>query len=598
MPPRGLFGRSHGSVDEVDFEMTGREWVRIFKFMNHKVMYIVALCLNIFQSSSSYITSVVQGKLATILVDSDFETADEFLDAVNNISAIMLGTISILFVFNMITAYCESRFMPQFLRDLRVTIFSSILNQDVTYFDEHHTGVILSRLSDDVSNACDAYISRVLQFVRVIFQWFSGLVICLAESWQVTIITLFCLPLYALSQFLGNKYIDKLWLSYNDRSTKVSAKAEEILTSFRTVRSFDAELREYQSYKEKLFDVHEVVSKTSIIHGVKEFMSTLTHWGMTSFVLYYTGKQAINHEIEPGTIVTLMSIIHNWSFAFSGIFSALTDFKKSNVAAAKLLEITDRVPLIKLDEGRELTQRAVGSIEFRDVSFMYPTRDEYAVKNLSFKVKPGETVALVGESGCGKSTTLQLIQRFYDIGDGQILIDDIDIRTINPLSLRSQIAIVPQGPVIFSMNVKDNIRFGKPEAHREEVVNAATIANAHSFIRQLKNGYKTMITQNSLSGGQKQRICIARAIMMDAPILLLDEATAALDTESERLVQDALSKFRVGKTAIIVAHRLATVRHADRILVMEHGKVVEEGTHEELLARSGAYAHLVQHQLQ
>ena len=316
----GLFGRSHGSTDEVDFEMTGREWMRIFRFMNHKFMYLLALGLNIFQSSSSYITSIVQGELATILVNSDFETADEFLEAVNRVSAIMLATISALFVLNMITAYCESKFMPQFLRDLRLTIMKALLEQDVTYFDEHHTGVILSRLTDDVSNACDAYISRVLQFVRVIFQWISGLVVCLYESWQVTLITLLCLPFYALSQFLGNKYIDKLWLSYNDRSTKVSAKAEEILTSFRTVRSFDSEIREYQSYKEKLFDVHEVVSKTSVIHGIKEFMSTLTHWGMTSFVLYYTGKQAINHEIEPGTIVTLMSIIHNWSFAFSSLF--------------------------------------------------------------------------------------------------------------------------------------------------------------------------------------------------------------------------------------------------------------------------------------
>ncbi|OHT11305.1 ABC transporter family protein [Tritrichomonas foetus] len=593
----GLF-RGHGSADEVEFEISGYEWMRMFKFMNNKWLYILTLGLNIFQSSSSYITSIVQGKLATILVDSNYETAEEFLDAVNNISAIMLATISVLFVFQLLTAYCESKFMPQFLRDLRVTIMTSLLEQDVTYFDEHHTGVILSRLTDDVSNAYEAYTMRVLQFVRVIFQWISGLVICLWSSWRVTIITLFCLPFYALSQFLGNKYVDSLWLTFNDRNTKVSAKAEEILTSFRTVRSFDAEIREYQSYKEKLFDVHEVVAKTSIIHGVKEFMSTITHWGMTSFVLYYTGKQAVNHEIEPGTIVTLMSIIHNWSFAFSGIFSNLTEFKKSNVAAAKLLEITDRVPLIKLNEGRQLTNRVSGSIEFKDVSFMYPTREEYAVKNLSFKVNPGETIALVGESGCGKSTTLQLLQRFYDVGEGQILIDGIDIREINPISLRTQIAIVPQGPVIFSMNVKDNIRFGKPEAPREEVVNAATVANAHSFIRQLKNGYKTLIRQNSLSGGQKQRICIARAVMMDAPILLLDEATAALDTESERLVQDALSRFREGKTAIIVAHRLATVRHASRILVIDHGSVIEEGTHEELLARSGAYAHLVQHQLQ
>jgi ABC-type multidrug transport system fused ATPase/permease subunit len=217
---------------------------------------------------------------------------------------------------------------------------------------------------------------------------------------------------------------------------------------------------------------------------------------------------------------------------------------------------------------------------------------------LSFTVEPGETVAIVGESGCGKSTTLQLIQRFYDVSEGQILIDGMDIRDLSPMDLRNQIAIVPQTPVMFSLSVKDNVRFGRPKATREEVVNAATVANAHSFITQLRGGYKTFVQQNNLSGGQKQRICIARAVLIDAPILLLDEATAALDTESEQLVQEALGNFRQGKTAILVAHRLATIRNADRILVMDGGKIIETGTHDQLLAASGAYARLIQHQLQ
>jgi len=241
----------------------------------------------------------------------------------------------------------------------------------------------------------------------------------------------------------------------------------------------------------------------------------------------------------------------------------------------KILQITDRKPLISIEEGSPLPAKVIGSIEFKNVSFKYPSRNDYALDDLSFKVEPGETIAIVGESGCGKSTTLQLIQRFYDVSKGQILIDGIDIKSVNPISLRSQIAIVPQNPVIFSLNVKENIRYGKPDAHREEVIDSAKVANAHSFIVQLKDGYKTEIRQNSLSGGQKQRICIARAVLMNGQILLLDEATASLDTESEKLVQEALSNFRKGKTAIIVAHRLATVKHASRILVMDQGKIIE-----------------------
>jgi ABC-type multidrug transport system fused ATPase/permease subunit len=220
------------------------------------------------------------------------------------------------------------------------------------------------------------------------------------------------------------------------------------------------------------------------------------------------------------------------------------------------------------------------------------------VKNLSFTIEAGETVALVGESGCGKSTTLQLLQRFSELESGEILLDGVDIKTLSPLFLRSQISAVPQGPVLFSMSVRDNIRFGAKDASEETVAAAAGAGKAHDFIMELPEGYETEVQQMSLSGGQKQRLCISRSILMNCPILLLDEATAALDTESERLVQESLEEHRQGKTAIVVAHRLATVKNADRILVVQDGHIVEAGTHEELLAQSGIYADLIRFQLQ
>jgi len=589
--------RSHGSADEVEYELTGYEWIKIFRFMKNKGVFFLTCLMNIVSCASPPILSLIQGKLATVLINSKFETGEEFLGAINGVSANLFYAVIIILSCTILQFILESYFMPQFQADLNSTIMKAFLSQDMTYFDENQTGVLLSRIVDDVSAAHKAYTERVLMFLRMLFQWVFGLIVCLTQSWRVTVFALICLPLYAFVNNYGNKKIDKLWLSFNERNCAVSAKAEEILTSMRTVKSFDAEMREYKNYKQKLSDVHEVVVKTSYVHGTKEFFSSLIHWGLASFILYYAGNQAAKKEIEPGAIVVLITVLNNWSFAFNGIFSSIADFKKSNVSSAKLLEITERKPLINLDDGAVLNS-IKGCIEFRNVNFKYPSRDEQVIKDLSFRIEPGETIAIVGESGCGKSTTLHLLQRFYDVSSGQILIDGVDIRDINPKYLRSQIAIVPQMPVMFSMSAKNNIKYGKPDAPRSEIINAARVANAHTFITQLSDGYNTQIRQTSLSGGQKQRICIARAIMMGAPILLLDEATASLDTESERLVQDALGKFRNGKTAIIVAHRLATVRNADRIFVLDKGKIVESGSHDDLMIRSGSYANLVKNQLQ
>jgi ABC-type multidrug transport system fused ATPase/permease subunit len=243
-------------------------------------------------------------------------------------------------------------------------------------------------------------------------------------------------------------------------------------------------------------------------------------------------------------------------------------------------------------------RKITGRVEFRNVRFRYADRQDYAIDGLSFVVEPGETVAIVGKSGCGKSTTLSLIQRFYDAVEGVILIDGVSVATLRPYFIRSNVAIVPQAPVMFSTTVEDNIRFGIPDADRELVVNSAKTANAHDFIVELPQRYETDIQQASLSGGQKQRICIARAVMIGAPILLLDEATAALDTENERLVQQELIKYGSERTTILVAHRLATVMQADRILVMDKGRIVQFGTHEQLLMEEdGFYAHLVRDQL-
>ena len=297
----------------------------------------------------------------------------------------------------------------------------------------------------------------------------------------------------------------------------------------------------------------------------------------------------------------LMILLMSLSMAAMGVSSALTlsdDFKKTSISAAKVLDIIETPPKVDRKKGNSLPS-IKGKIEFKNVTFKYATAKTNALNNLSFVISPGETVALVGESGCGKSTTLQLIQRFYDVDKGQILLDDVDMMTLSPVFIRSQISIVPQSPVLFSMSILDNIRYANPTGFtKQEVANAARIGNAHNFIMEIPNNYEAEVQQTSLSGGQKQRICISRSILANTPILLLDEATAALDTESERLVQQSLENFRHGKTAILVAHRLATVMNADRIFVFSEGQIVEEGTHQSLVEKGGIYSDLVKFQLQ
>jgi ABC-type bacteriocin/lantibiotic exporter with double-glycine peptidase domain len=349
-----------------------------------------------------------------------------------------------------------------------------------------------------------------------------------------------------------------------------------------------------------LEDVHAIVVRASHVHAIKNGLMHFLMQGVLAPIIYYSAYLVIRRPwlgVELGDMVILAMCLTKVPEGISQCITNFDDLKQAGISAAKLLVVLDKKTQKDRKEGGSLPA-VRGKIEFRDVCFKYTTRDDYALNQMSFAIQPGETVAFVGESGCGKSTMLQLLQKLYDVTSGQILVDDVDIATLSGTFVRSQMAAVPQVPMLFSMSVRDNIRFAKEAATEDDVAAAAGVGNAHDFVMELPENYETVVGQTSLSGGQKQRLGISRAILANCPILLLDEATAALDTESERLVQESLERFRQGKTAIIVAHRLATVRHASKIFVIGAGKVVESGTHEELLARSGAYAHLIRFQLQ
>jgi ABC-type multidrug transport system fused ATPase/permease subunit len=444
------------------------------------------------------------------------------------------------------------------------------------------------------------YIDKMLTCVQEMSSAIAGIIMSLVMMWQVALPCVGVVLLSTCVYWIGDRILDKLWDKFNQSSSTATSKAEEVITSFRTVKSFDNELYEAKKYEEALVEVDAVFHSTSLAQGTRDaVMWTLVNM-MIGGMLYLASWFVLKRPelgYTSGTILVLMMAMILSSLGISNTLSLTDDFKKARVSAAKILRIIESPPKVNQHEGNRM-EKVIGKIEFVDVGFKYETRDDWAVRHLSFTVDAGESVALIGESGCGKSTTLQLLQRFYEIQEGRILIDGVDIGTLAPDYVRSQIAVVPQGPVLFSMSVRDNIRFSRGDADDEEIAEAATIGNAHLFVMELPQNYRTPVQQSTLSGGQKQRICISRAILAKSPILLLDEATAALDTESEQLVQQSLDVFRKGKTAIVVAHRLATVVTADRILVFKDGAVAETGTHADLLARDGLYKDLVKYQLQ
>jgi ABC-type multidrug transport system fused ATPase/permease subunit len=588
---------THGSADQIGHELTGWEWWRLFKVLKHPVVFCFGVLLNAICVSAPMFIGYIQGALATALLDSTFSSPEDFIETINGVAWKMILTVIILFGTHVANLLVEFYHLPYILQDIGTSVMTSVMGQDIAFFDSQESSVVVSRVRQDCDNAFDAFSDKLVFFARYVLQVVLGFILIGSIHWKILLTATCLVPLYAMAGFFGKGAIEKLWSRFNDRQTHVSVKSQEIISLFRTVRSFDAELREYRNYKARLDLLHDAICDTARYHGIKEALSTLSMWTMVSALLFLSGTMAAKGEIEPGAIVILIAMINPWGWSFAEMFSSYAEFRNANISCAKLTDIFDYPIRIPLHEGLRIG-KVQGRLEFKNVSFRYPTRQDNAIERFSCTIEPGETVALVGESGCGKSTALALIQRFYDVDEGQILLDGIDLRDIQPISLRKQISIVPQFPVMFSMSVKENIRFGSPHAHRDEVIEAAQAGNAASFIADLPEKYHTHIGQDTLSGGQKQRICIARAVMMRAPVLLLDEATASLDTENEALVQDALDRYGAGRTTIVVAHRLATVIHASRILVMDRGTLVQVGTHDELMQdHEGTYARLVSHQL-
>jgi len=420
-------------------------------------------------------------------------------------------------------------------------------------------------------------------------------------GWNITLVLLAVSPLLIMSGVFQSKFITKSTQTGLKKNSKANEVTSETMGGVRTVYSFVSETLLAQRHLRYLNEVTHSNIKNSHLMALGIAFVTFFRFAMYSIGMWYGCKLILDGEMDFGSVITVFFNIVFGGMAVGIASQILPDIAKAKGAAAGIFSILDRSPLINTNEGAGLTlPKLDGKLSFKNVTFTYPTRPETKVlRKLNLELLPGQKVALVGPSGSGKSTIIQLLERFYDPEKGTVMIDDIDIKSFDLKWYRRNLGLVSQEPILFSGTIFENILFGNPDATTEEVESAAKMANAYDFIMNQSDGFNTLVGEKGtqLSGGQKQRIAIARAILKNPKILLLDEATSALDTESERLVQSALDNLMEGRTTIIIAHRLSTVRNADVICVMMNGKIVEQGTHDQLLENNGVYSNLVSKQL-
>ncbi|WP_428548895.1 ABC transporter transmembrane domain-containing protein [Profundibacter sp.] len=492
--------------------------------------------------------------------------------------------------------YLVTRLGERVVADIRKAVFDRVITLSPAFYERIMTGEILSRITTDTTVIQSVIGSSVSVALRNVLLLFGGMALMLYTSAKLTGLVLLIVPAVIIPIIVLGRRLRKLSRENQDWIAASSGSASESLGAVQTVQAFTQEEATAEAFNDVTEKAFTAASRRIGTRAVMTMIVIFLIFSGVVGVLWIGARDVQSEVMTPGQLVQFLI----YAILVSGAVGALSEIwgelQRAAGATERLIELLETEDTVKDPAQPVLLPRpAKGAIAFEDVSFYYPARPEHAALNgVSVDIKAGETVALVGPSGAGKSTIIQLLLRFYDPKTGRITIDGIDLHDMARGDFRQAIALVPQDPVIFATSARENIRFGRPGATDDEVEEAAKAAAAHDFLTALPEGYETYVGERGvmLSGGQKQRIAIARAILRDAPILLLDEATSALDAESERAVQQAVERMAVDRTTLIVAHRLATVKKADRILVFENGQIVAEGSHKDLVAQGGLYARL------
>ncbi|WP_414147122.1 lipid A ABC transporter ATP-binding protein/permease MsbA [Erwinia sp. BNK-24-b] len=574
----------HQDKDLSTWQTFRRLWPMIKPFKTGLAVSSVALIVNA-------AGDVLMMSLLKPLLDDGFGKADSSVLVWMPLAVI--GLMLVRGVSSYISSYCISWVSGNVVMSMRRRLFSHMMGMPVAFFDQQSTGTLLSRITYDSEQVASSSSSALVTVVREGASIIGLFIMMFYYSWQLSVILILLAPVVSFAIRTVSKRFRSISKNMQNTMGQVTTSAEQMLKGHKEVLIFGG-----QKIESQRFDVvsnrmrqqgMKLVSASSVSDPVIQLIASLA----LAFVLYAASFPSVMATLTAGTITVVFSSMIALMRPLKSLTNVNAQFQRGMAACQTLFSILDSEQ--ETDTGTRVIERVRGDVEFRNVTFTYPGRETPALHNINLSIPAGRTVALVGRSGSGKSTIASLMTRFYDIQQGEILMDGHDLREYTLSSLRNQVALVSQNVHLFNDTVANNIAYARNEQYsREDIEKAATMAHAMDFINKMDNGLDTVIGENGvlLSGGQRQRIAIARALLRDCPILILDEATSALDTESERAIQSALDELQKNRTSLVIAHRLSTIEKADEIVVVEDGHIVERGSHAELLAHKGAYAQL------
>ncbi len=555
----------------------------------YRTALLIAIVATLFASALGLVFPQMMGKLLDAALKPEQGTT-----VLDKLVLTLFGVFLLQALFNAAQTYLLSFVGESVVADLRRNVYSHVLGLSPSFFESRKTGEIVSRLASDASTVQGVVSGSLAQLLSQALTLIGGISVLFATNWRLSLLMLATIPVVVLLAAFFGRRLRGISRDVQDRIAEANASAEESISGIRVVQSFTAEKTEATRYGNFIAVALAAAIKRARFRAAFGPSVGFAMFSAISLVMWYGGRQVLTGSLSIGQLTSFLIytlLIAGSIGSFTGLYS---QFQEALGASSRIFELLDMQSTLNQKENVG-TPKSVGRVELQGVNFNYGDRGtKNILENISLFAEPGEVVALVGPSGAGKSTLVSLLPRFYDATSGQVLIDGLNVQDWPLENLRREIGIVPQETQLFSGSIEDNIRYGKPNASSEEVMQAAQAANAHEFVHAFPDAYNTVVGERGvkLSGGQRQRIAIARAILKNPRILILDEATSALDNESEVLVQEALERLMQQRTTFVIAHRLSTIRKASKIIVLDDGKIVDVGTHEELLLRGGLYKDL------